>query len=73
MENRSTRRNDVTPLIHAITVLIYLFCSVYFLITAVFSPGNIALLNQFMLSSVIYHLIFSLFNSHKNEAVDNEI
>lgn len=25
MESRSTRRNDVTPLIHAITVLIYLF------------------------------------------------
>lgn len=73
MENRSTRRNDVTPLIHAITVLIYLFCSVYLLITAVFSPGKIAPLNLFILSSVICQLIFSLFNSHKNEAVDNEI
>lgn len=72
MESRNNRRNNITPLIYTTSFLIYLLCSVYFLIAAVFSPGKIAPLNHFMLSFIIYQLISSLLKLHNNEAVDNE-
>lgn len=60
MESRNNRRNNITTLIYTTSFLIYLLCSVYFLIAAVFSPGKTDPLNQFMLLSVFYFFLSKL-------------